>query len=88
MKALLIAASILSVSATANATEQKGCSNFFKVGQSTKTFVVDCMKVDGIAIRTPESVRTHRSKYSLTEIYVYGRTTFYFKDGILDYIIN
>ncbi len=87
MKALLIA-TILALSATANAKEQKGCSNFFEVGRSTKTFVVECMKVDGLAVRTPESVRTHRSKYALTEIYVYGRTTFYFKDGVLDYIIN
>lgn len=66
----------------------KGCSNYFEVGKSTKGFVIECMKIDGINVRHPESVRTHRSKYSFTEIYVYGRTTFYFKDGILDYIIN
>ena len=74
--------------AIANTNEQKGCSNFFKVGQSTKLFVMDCMKVDGIAVRLPESKRSYHSKNGLTEVYAYGKTTFYFRDGILDYIIN
>jgi hypothetical protein len=66
----------------------KGCSNKFQVGVSTKQFVVKCMKIDGIAVRNPERIRTYQSRNGLNETYVYGKTTFFFKDGILDGIAN
>jgi hypothetical protein len=66
----------------------KGCSNKFEIGSSTKKFVVDCMKIDSIAVRHPEQIRQHYSQYGTTEIYVYGATTFYFKNNILDHIVN
>ena len=83
-----LASKIKAEKVATSTSEKKGCSNFFRVGQSAKTFVIECMKVDGLAVRVPESKRSYYSSSGLTEVYVYGKTTFYFKDGILDYIIN
>ena len=66
----------------------KGCSNKFQVGVSTKKFVVDCMKIDGINVRAPERIRTYQTRNGLSETYVYGRTTFFFRDGVLDGLAN
>lgn len=63
-----------------------GCSRRFVVGETPKHFVVDCMKVDGIYHKVPESTSSHRTKYHFYETYRYGGTTFYFRDSILDSI--
>jgi hypothetical protein len=64
----------------------KGCSNKFQVGTSTKQFVVDCMKVDAIAVRTPDRRRVITTNYGTREIIGFGATTFYFQNNVLDAI--
>jgi len=66
----------------------KGCSNKFQVGSSTKQFVVDCMKVDAIAVRTPNKQRSIVDRNGKREIIEFGQTIFYFQNGILDGIIQ
>lgn len=86
MKYLIIA--VLVVAGSAQAQEQQGCSRFFQVGSSTKTFVVECMRVDGIAVRRPERVVTYQNRFGLSERYYYGRSIFHFTNGILTAISN
>ena len=89
MKTLIFAiAVVMSSTVVAAEPQQQGCSNFFQVGSSTRDFVVACMKVDGIAVRTPDRVLTHQNQYGLSERYYYGRTIFHFTNGRLTAISN
>lgn len=81
MKALVLA---LMFVATAAQADYPGCSNSIKPGVSTKTFVVNCMKFDAIAVKKPDYYRQTVTKYSTLETVGFGKTTFYFRNGILD----
>jgi hypothetical protein len=62
----------------------KGCSNQFQVGTTSKQFVIDCMKIDSLGVKTPDRQRTITDRYGRRDIVTYGITTFYFQNGILD----
>ena len=64
----------------------KGCSNRFQVGNTTRQFVVECMKVDAIAVRTPDHRRVITGQNGVREILKFGATTFYFDNGVLGMI--
>jgi len=64
----------------------KGCSNQFQVGTSTRQFVVECMKIDAIAVRSPDRRHVITTTYGTREILGFGATTFYFRNGVLDMI--
>ena len=66
----------------------KGCSNRFQVGSTTRQFVIECMKVDGVAVRTPDRIRSITDRNGVREIIGFGVTTFYFQNGKLDGILN
>jgi hypothetical protein len=66
----------------------KGCSNQFQVGSTSKQFVIDCMKIDSLGVKTPDRQRTITDRYGRRDIITYGITTFYFQNGILDGILN
>lgn len=66
----------------------KGCSNRFQIGSTTKQFVIDCMKVDAIAVRSPDYRRSITDRYGVYDIIGFGQTRFYFQNGILSEIVN
>jgi hypothetical protein len=66
----------------------KGCSNKFQPGLTKKQFVIDCMKIDAIAVKHPNRVRTITSQYGVRDIIEFGATTFYFQNGVLESIIQ